>query len=446
MIDKEKFEKIRHGLTKSKTRVFNQLLEKKSYTQIAKNLGITDSTLRKHISTIYQEFEEFFPEKEASERFTRNDFLNLVAEHSPELLNIPISENSDLTYVPHISLEEFCHKLIEEERGLLRIQASPKMGKTALLSRLIKHSEAQGHRVASVNCEDTEASDRKDLDTFLQWFCIKICSELEMPISYVKKGSNNIKEKVAIRNIDDFKEYWECLDWGNAKSKCKKFFQAHLLSQDSILVLGIDNMEDTLFDNKDVFTDFLMMLANWHREAVINSDWRNLCQILVCNQDYPNLNHSSPFNPGTIIKIPEFNLEQIQELVQKYNLTIPIEKIMELTNLVGGHPYLLDIALTQIARGTKTIEDIIQEGSSTIGIYGKYLQDWSSFLAAQPEALTILRKVSSGVKIEKSSQGKDLDTISRLNRLGLVKWAEEKTGHVLVAQCKLYQEYFQTDL
>jgi hypothetical protein len=443
MIDKEKFEKIRHGLTKSRTRVFNQLLEKKSHAQIAKNLGISDSTLRKHISMIYKEFEELFPEKEAAKRFTNNNFLNLVAEHSPELLNVPISENSDLTYVPHTALEEECHKLIEEKRGLLRIQASPKMGKTALLWRLIKHSEAQGYRVAYLHCDDTEVKDRENLDTFLQWFCQKICSELNMPISYIKKGANNTKEEISVNNTDKFKEYWESLDWGNAKSKCKKFFQAHLLNQDSLLVLGIDNMEATLFDNKDVFTDFMMMLENWHNTAIVNSDWRNLCQILTCNEDYQSLNNrSSPFNTGVLVKIPELNPNQIQELVKKYNLTIPIEKIIDLMNLVGGHPYLLDIAFTQLARGTKTIEEIIQEGSSTIGIYANYLQNWSSFLAAQPEDLTILRRIFSEGKIEKSLQGKDLDTISRLNRLGLVKWAGEK----LVPQCKLYQDYFQTYL
>lgn len=51
---------------------------------------------------------------------------------------------------------------------------------------------------------------------------------------------------------------------------------------------------------------------------------------------------------GDLIELKEFALEQVRQLTEIYKLNWQAEKVNELTDLVGGHPFLLDKALSYL--------------------------------------------------------------------------------------------------
>jgi serine/threonine-protein kinase len=80
--------------------------------------------------------------------------------------------------------------------------------------------------------------------------------------------------------------------------------------------------------------------------------WQRLRLVVVhATEVYIPLNlHQSPFNVGLPIRLPELTLEQVQQLVQAYGLSWSTAKTTKLTALVGGHPYLLQLALYHFAK------------------------------------------------------------------------------------------------
>jgi AAA-like domain len=447
--NKQKFERIRKGLTPTRSKVLDQLLAQRSYAEIGEDMKIEQGTLRKHVSMLLVDFQDLFLDKEGGKNSKLKDLINLVEEYNPKLLSSHELTRSS-PYVSRDEIEKLCYQEIEKERGLLRIQAPPKMGKTALLSELINNITKKGHTAVYINLRQTAASDRESLDKFLQWFCIYIAEEQKISIPL------DIKE-----GIDTFEKYWNRLALGNAKIKCKRFFEKHLLDsklteRDSTLTLGIDDVEN-IFKEEGIFTDFLMMLRSWFEEAETNPIWRKLRLILTYTEQPQDVNidiSQSPFNVGIGIELEELNENQVKDLFQQYDLDTPVEdeEIVKLIDLVGGHPYLLVVALKHIRQGTK-IEKIIRESTSQAGIYSEYLQDRLSFLELleckykedkiSPLPLDSLKKIY--FSDDNLLQYQHSETISQLNRLGFIKWEKEKECSP-IPQCKLYQKYFRNHL
>ena len=64
---------------------------------------------------------------------------------------------------------------------------------------------------------------------------------------------------------------------------------------------------------------------------------------------------SSPLVLGLAIELPELNLSQVQDLVQRHALNWPGQEVERLMQMVGGPPYLVRVALYQIALGRMTL-------------------------------------------------------------------------------------------
>ncbi len=448
MVDRQRFEEIRSKLTKTRAKVLNQLLAEKSYPEIAKNLEVAEGTLRKHVSMLFEDFQECFPDREPGDRFKLSDLINLFQEYNPELLSNQIAKTVPVTkvspYVPHHSIEKFCYQELEEEGALLRIQAPPKMGKTLLLSRLINGSKEKGYRSVCINLRQTQAKNLRTVDQFLQWFCIYIAEELGIEIStlLVKEG------------VKSFPEYWDKIDKGNANQTCKEFFEKNLLSHELPLILGIDDIEN-IFPEKEIIVNFLSMIRSWHEDAKSNSSkFNNLRLILTYTEEYPFIDiNLSPFNVGECVNLQELTEEQVEQLFYQHGVNNESTKIRQLMGLVGGNPYLINIAIKAVNRGVKTIDEIIQESANEGGVYGEYLRSQVLvFLSViekeeiiSQEDKSVLKSILKGeykdhIKTKrKLSLSFNSKIMTNLNRLGFIKWNKDCPE----PQCKLYQEYFK---
>ncbi len=113
------------------------------------------------------------------------------------------------------------------------------------------------------------------------------------------------------------------------KKRCTKYFDKYLLTEiKNPIVLGLDEV-DEIFQNPHIATQFFALLRAGHEQGKNNPDWQRLRLIIVHSQEvYIPLNiNQSPFNVGLGIELPEFNFEQVKDLVERHGLIWSDEQI-----------------------------------------------------------------------------------------------------------------------
>jgi AAA-like domain len=277
---------IQKSLPDTRGRVLKELLAQKPDAEIASELNITASTLRKHVALLYDDFREILPSKEPGQRNNMKELLNLFSEGSA---SISCQE-----------VEELCYKEIEKDRGLLRIQAPRKGGKTSLLNKCLNHySKEEQYKTIYVSFQLAESDDFESLEKLLQWFCINVAHRFGHKLPPEAKKDKH----------STFVEYWNSLSAGNNKMKCTNFIEELLNeNKDKIILLGLDDLgliwEDRNKNGEKIADEFLSMLRSWHDEAGSNEKWKRLRLILTYGKPHRMSSHLSPFNVGKCIFDP----------------------------------------------------------------------------------------------------------------------------------------------
>jgi hypothetical protein len=288
------------------------------------------------------------------------------------------------------------------------------MGKTSLMSRILCQATQQRYRTASLNFQLTNAEFFTNLDQFLQWFCASISEDL------------NLEDKVA--------NYWKGVLGSNRK--CTNYFQQYLLPAiNSPLVLGLDEV-DEIFPHTQIAKEFFAILRGWHEAAKNNAIWKQLRLIIVHSKEvYIPLNiNQSPFNVGLPIELRELNQAEVKDLLQKHQLNWNGKQVDKLMAMVGGHPYLVRVALYQIALGRMTLEEVLQIAPTEEGLYDAHLRRHLLYLKENQELLIAMKQVvaaNAPVPI-------DPEKAFKLFSMGLVK----KRGNEVLPLCNLYRQYF----
>ncbi|MFN7762085.1 MAG: AAA-like domain-containing protein [Pseudanabaena sp.] len=318
-------------------------------------------------------------------------------------------------YIQRPPIEKDCLATLLRAGSLIRIKAPRQMGKSSLLSRTLAYAKHKGYQVAHLYFQQADSAIFDDLDLFLQWFCASIASELDLD--------------------DNLEPYWQGVL--GSKNKCTKYFQRYLLTATEYpLVLGLDEV-DLIFQYPKIASDFFGLLRAWHEKAKNEDVWKKLRLVIVHSKEvYIPLNiNQSPFNVGLPIELPELNLSQIADLVQRHRLDWQPTQVKQLMLLTGGHPYLVRQALYQIARGRMNWDTLLQLAPTEEGIYGDHLRRQLGNLKEDPELLEAYKElVQSDRPLQLDSQ------ISfKLRSIGLVKFV----GNQVVPMCNLYYRYFQ---
>jgi hypothetical protein len=253
-----------------------------------------------------------------------------------------------------------------------------------------------------------------NLDLFLQWFAASITDAL------------NLQDKL--------EEYWKGVL--SSKNKCTNYFQRYLLASiDTPVALGLDEV-DEVFRHPAITSDFFALLRAWHERAKNDPVWKKLRVVLVYSQQvYVPLNiNQSPFNVGLRIELPELNQAQVQDLVKRHRLNWTREQVEQLMILVGGHPYLVRVALYQIARGRMTLEKLQQVAPTDEGLYSDHLRRNLLNLQENAELLVAFTKVIS------ANNPLQIGTAEafKLRCIGLIKLQ----GDFAMPSCELYRQYF----
>ncbi len=360
---------------------------------------------------------------EPTEYLTQKQLLEISSDEiplpaaEPELPGGQVDVASQF-YVERPPIEERCYQTIVQPSALIRIKAPRQMGKTSLMARILHHGARQGYCTVPLTFQLVDKGVFANLDKFLKWFCAYVGRELHLP-----------------NQLDD---YWD--EIFGSKVNCKDYFEKYILPQiDSPLILGLDEI-DRVFQYPDIAEDFLGLLRAWHEESKRRDIWKKLRLIVVHSTEvYIPMNiNQSPFNVGLPVDLPEFNSQQIQDLAARHNLNWSEAEVEKLMAIVGGHPYLVRVALYHISRSDLTLNELKETAIADAGIYSDHLRRQLWNLEEYPELAQGMREI---VAADSPVQLKAMQAF-KLDSLGLVKLH----GNECVPRCELYRQYFRSHL
>jgi hypothetical protein len=329
----------------------------------------------------------------------------------------PVAVDSPF-YVGRTPIESECYEAILQAGALICIKSPKQMGKTSLLYRILERAKKQGYQTVRLNLLQAEKAVFSNLDKFLRWFCSYVSQKLDIPAQ--------------------LNDYWD-EDRGSILS-CTTYFEAHILEQiDSPLVLALDEV-DRVFQYPEIAEEFLPMLRSWHEEAKNREIWEKLRLVVVHSTEYyGKLDiHQSPFNVGLPVKLTDFTLEQVENLARRHGLDgaalVGEKGFSPLLEMVGGHPYLVRLALYHLADGSVTLLQLLQDAPTDAGIYSEHLRRHLVTLKEHPELAGALKQVVT------STESVRLETIQayKLDGMGLIK----RQGNQSSPRCELYRQYF----
>ncbi|BDA73199.1 diguanylate cyclase [Rivularia sp. IAM M-261] len=330
--------------------------------------------------------------------------------------NGPVSLNS--IYYIRRPVEKIIYQEVCKEGCLIRIKASQQMGKTSLIFRLIEQTKKNNYKTVYIDLQLADLDIFTSLDKFLHWFCAVTCQQLDLTANLNNYWDNDI----------------------NCKINCTIYFQEYLLSNIKKPVVLIINELNRIFEYPAIAQNFLGLLRSWHEEAKHNYLFKDLRLILVYSTEiYITLNtYESPLNVGLAIKLLEFDLEEIKELAARYGLdwcTTQSNQAKELKSLVGGHPYLVQLALRELARyPSENPQDIFKNAIKLDEIYATHLQRLLTTLQDYPELAVAFQKlIEYGDSVQLDNK-----IAYKLESIGLIKIE----GNCCRVFCELYRQFF----
>ncbi len=249
---------------------------------------------------------------------------------------------------------------------------------------------------------------------FLRWLCANVTRQL------------GLKSKL--------NEYWD--EEMGSLINTTIYFREYVLKEISEpVILALDEF-DKLFTFPNLGSDIHALLRRWNEEAKNIYIWQNLRLVIVNSTDsYISLStNCSPFNIGLTIDLPPFTRLQVNHLAELHGIYLTSYELKELTEITGGFPYLVRLALYHSLHSQIPLEKIINNAKSDTGIFSNHLHQHLWYLKQDSDLADAFQKaiaVNAPVYLEQ-------EMAFKLKSLGLVNLE----GNKATISCGLYREYF----
>lgn len=404
------YKAIALGLTASQTRVFLTRFDHKNWLKTREDIWQESEvnsfeSFVKHLTHVYNTLKPYCSEigKGAGNFYIARDCL---------LKEFQASVNGT-DFFPQA--REKCYQTICQPGALIRIKAPSKMGKSRFLNNILNYANQEKYGTVHVNLLQIEKSKFNSLELFLRWFCTYISDILKLDSKL-----NN---------------YWS-QDRGSMLS-CTRYLEMILEQSEQPLVIGLDEV-DRLLNYPDISQDFFYLLRSWHEEANNDELWEKLRLVVVYStEDFGSLDiNQSPFNVGLPIELKSIERSQLTELANSYGLDLSAKEIDRLMTMLGGHPYLVDLILSNLSGNSQlSLEELLQQAETDTGIYSSYLRQHLINLKSNPQLTEIFFQILN------SPKPIQVDTLLgyQLYRMGLIKWSQNNS---VVPSCELFRLYF----
>lgn len=337
---------------------------------------------------------------------------------APEDIEIPTGQIplSSPFYIERPPIEADCYRAIAQPSALIRIKAPRQMGKSSLMARILHHASQHGHRTVSITFQEAERDVFAELTGFLQWFCATVADSLDLPDQLEQRWSGPL----------------------GTKQKCSKYFAKYILpSLNGPLTLGLDEV-DLVFQYSEIAASFFALLRAWN-EKRNDPLWQRLRLVITHSKEVyvPLKINESPFNVGLAEELPEFTSAQVDELAARHGLHLgnDIEPLMQ---MLGGHPYLIRLALYHLATRHYTLPELLAIAPTEEGPYAEHLRRHRQNLEESPDLLAAMRTV-----LQSGGPAKvDSKAAFRLQSMGVVRFRQNRVEPL----CDLYRIAFREHL
>ncbi len=405
----------------------------KTYEKMAQFYGYSPEYLNKDIGNkLWNKLSDALGEKVRKKNFkealkrewkkhqTLSNFISENISVNQWVTELPFPEGSvalsSSFYLEREGIESLCYETVMKPGSLIRIEAPKLMGKTSLVRRILAYAGNHDYQTVYLDLQNVDKAILKNLDKFLRWLCLKV--------SYYLKLENQLNE------------YWDTEILGS-NDNCTAYFEEYLLAKiNSPLVLAFDNA-DRILSSAELGEDLFGMLRSWHEKGKIFDLWKQLNLVLAYSTEtYTLLDINQSFlNAGVPVYLLEFNLQQIQDLAYLHQLNWNETEIKKLMSLVGGHPYLVRLAMYYIHSEKVSLNQLLKQSTTEVGIYSSHLRRHLDNLQQSTPLAEAFKKVVD------SLEPVELDPIKthKLYSLGLIT----RQDNQVMPRCGLYREYFQ---
>lgn len=202
------------------------------------------------------------------------------------------------------------------------------------------------------------------------------------------------------------------------------------------LLLALDGVD--ALSKHPYLEDFFTLLRSWMEDAA-RPPWSAL-RLMLTLAMAPRLLianiHQSPFNVATTIELRDLNDSQVEHLAQQHGLEWSAKDRATMMELIGGHPYLLRLAMYEARRSGKPVPELTAPHSR---VFSDYLSHCARWLSASPSLrAAFLRTIAD------SQPTLDFESFDRLRHAGLLT-QDEQSGKIR-PRYALYLRMFATSL
>jgi hypothetical protein len=249
-------------------------------------------------------------------------------------------------------------------------------------------------------------------------------------------------QELAARLVEsvDGDEAWLEEAWSRSQTPARRLswlLKKHVLNTvDGRLILALESADQ--LPRFNFWENVLGLLRSWAQESK-TPPWDRL-RIAIAVSTEPTLLreeiHRSPFfNAALLVRLDDLERDQVRKLQEMYRLRWTDEERERLIGLVGGHPYLLRLAMYESAlHGTK-VDKIIEDAGHGGGIFEDFLGQMRRKLG--PELLkAVCDALQQGAAAELHPDVED-----RLRGAGVLRRTPGSRAYRL--RYPLYESYFR---
>lgn len=436
----QKLEKLKRA--PKREAVLRMLLRGLTGEEIAEEIGKHPGTVRKQISTLYEDFGLSSYDLPGDRSRKRDDLIDLFKKYKPQWVENIAPESVKIQpltgivpldsplYLPR-EADRICREALTADRSdrgslpFIRIKGSSGMGKSSLLVRLRDWLERQENQVVGfVDLADLAIDPEifEDLNLLLKRFTQAI--------------ADTFSESVSKLNPPPLEKDWqkERSSGLNCTNYLEDFIFTPIQEPKTLLIDGIDEI---LGPDKPQ-NSFFKLLRSWNekRMKVVSQSpvvWPSIA-IAYSTEPYPELGIKGSIlqNVGLEVELAEFNAEEILKLARKYRLEWSEEQVKPLMELIGGHPTLVNQSLYKISQEGMSWAELESQATLPTGCFGDHLLKKFSIVNENTTLKRCFEEILQG--------GICKDEIAKfqLEKAGLIKI--ENAG--VKVRFKLYQNYF----
>lgn len=304
--------------------------------------------------------------------------------------------------------------------SIVLVKGARQMGKTSLLARGLQQARQSGARVVLTDFQKLNASQLASVEAFFLTLADFLADQLELG--------------VPPENVWDKRR--------SPHTNFERYLRREVLGKLSgHFVWGLDEV-DRLF-TCDFGSEVFGLFRSWHNERALdpNGPWSRLT-LAIAYATEPHLFitdvNQSPFNVGTRLTLDDFTPDQMADLNKRHGS--PLRDEAEITRffaLVGGQPYLVRRALSEIASGHVTFTEFARAADHDEGIFGDHLRRILVLLARDQELTEVVRGILRGLPCPNAT------SFFRLRSAGVMAGDSPQEAR---PRCEIYATYLKQHL